>query len=92
MGACACESAVDWLLHLLNTHGVAVGVCVCVCLFLSVCDGAMGWLRLVDTLNLQVSFAKEPYKRDDILQKRTIISRNLLIIAIPHIRVLSVRQ
>ena len=25
------------------------------------------------TLNLQVSFAKEPYKRDDILQKRPII-------------------
>ena len=27
----------------------------------------------------QVSFAKEPYKRDNILQKRRIISRNLLI-------------
>ena len=26
----------------------------------------MGWLRLVGSLKLQVSFAKEPYKRDDI--------------------------
>jgi len=30
----------------------------------------MGWLRLVGYLKLQVSFAKEPYKRDDILHKR----------------------
>ena len=29
----------------------------------------IGWLRLVGSLKLQVSFAKEPYKRDDILQK-----------------------
>jgi len=28
----------------------------------------MGWLRLAGSLKLQVSFAKEPYKRDDILQ------------------------
>ena len=26
----------------------------------------MGWLRLVGSLKLLVSFAKEPYKRDDI--------------------------
>jgi len=30
----------------------------------------MGWLRLVGSLKLQVSFAKEPYKRDVIVQKR----------------------
>ena len=30
-----------------------------------------------------VSFAKEPYKRDDILQKRLIILRSLLIVATP---------
>jgi len=33
------------------------------------CD--MGWLRLVGSLKLQVSFAKEPYQQDDILQKET---------------------
>ena len=31
----------------------------------------MGWLRLAGSLKLQVSFAKEPYKRDYILQKKT---------------------
>jgi len=44
---------------------------------------AMGRLRLVGSLKLQVSFAKEPYKRDYILQKRLIILRSLLIIATP---------
>jgi len=44
----------------------------------------MGWLRLVDSLKLQVSFAKEPYKRDSILQKRPIILRSLLIVATPY--------
>jgi len=33
----------------------------------------MGWLRLVGSIKLLVSFAKEPYKRDDILQQRPII-------------------
>jgi len=31
------------------------------------------WLQCVGALKLEVSFAKEPYKRDDILQKRPII-------------------
>ena len=31
--------------------------------------GFFMWLRLVGSLKLQVSFAKDPYKRDDILQK-----------------------
>jgi len=34
-----------------------------------------GWLGLVESIKLQVSFAKEPYKRDDILQKRRLIYR-----------------
>jgi len=29
----------------------------------------MGWLQLVGSLQLYFSYAKEPYKRDDILQK-----------------------
>jgi len=44
----------------------------------------MGWLRLVGSLKLQASFAKKPYKRDDILQKRRIILMSLLIIATPY--------
>ena len=44
----------------------------------------MGWLRLLDSLKLQVSFPKEPYKRDDILQKRPTILRSLRIVATPY--------
>ena len=44
----------------------------------------MELLRLVGSLKLQVSFAKEPYKRDYILQKRPIILRSLLIAATPY--------
>ena len=33
----------------------------------------MGWLWLVGSIKSYVSFAKETYKRDDILQKRPII-------------------
>jgi len=34
-------------------------------------DGSrMGWLRLVGFLELRVFFAKEPFTRDDTLQKR----------------------
>jgi len=45
----------------------------------------MGWLRLVGSLKLKVAFAKEPYKRDDILQKRPVILRSLLMVATPYI-------
>ena len=44
----------------------------------------MGWLRWVGSLKWKVSLAKEPYKRDDILQKRPIILRSLLIVATPY--------
>jgi len=46
----------------------------------------MGWLRLVGSLKLQVSFAKEPCKRDAILQKRPIILRSILIVATPYLQ------
>jgi len=41
----------------------------------------MGCLRLVGSLKIQVSFAKEPCKRDCILPRRPRISRSLLIAA-----------
>jgi len=44
----------------------------------------MGWLWLVGPIKLQVSFAKEPYKRDDILQKRRFVLSILLTIATPY--------
>jgi len=49
----------------------------------------MGWLRLVRSLKLQVSFAKEPYQRDGILQKRPIILSILLTVATPYVNVCS---
>ena len=33
----------------------------------------MGWLRLLGSIKLNVSFTKEPYKRDYVLQMRPII-------------------
>ena len=36
---------------------------------------AMRWLWLVGSIKVQVSFAKEPYIRDNILPKRPIIYR-----------------
>ena len=45
-----------------------------------------GGLRWVGALKLQVSFAKEPYKRDDILQKRPTILRHILIVSTPFIK------
>jgi len=58
-----------WMRHI--THG-------------NVSNTHMGWLWLVGSLTLLVSFAKVPYKRDDILQKRPIILRSLLILATPY--------
>jgi len=43
----------------------------------------MGWLRLVGSSKVQGSFAKEPYNRDYIPQKRPMILRSLLIVATP---------
>ena len=43
----------------------------------------MGWLRLVGSIKLYVSFAKKTCRRDNILQKRPIILRSLLIVATP---------
>ena len=51
----------------------------------------MGWLRLVGSLKRQVSFAKEPYKRDHILQKRLIVLRSLLIVATAYVHALVVQ-
>ena len=44
----------------------------------------MGWLRSVGSIKSQVSFAKEPYKRDNILQKRPVIWSILLTLATPY--------
>jgi len=39
----------------------------------------------VGSLKIYVSFAKEPFGRDYILQKRPMILRSLLIVATPYV-------
>ena len=88
------DICVTWLIHMCDvTHS-------CVTWLTQTCDVThsyvsiiwnviqrwrMGWLRLVGSLKSYVSFAKEPCKRDDILQKRRMISRSLLIVATPYL-------
>ena len=45
----------------------------------------MGWHQLVDSLKLQVSFAEYSLFYRDLLQKRPIILRSLLIVATPYL-------
>ena len=45
----------------------------------------MGSLRLVGSIKIYVSFAKELYKTDDILQKRPIILSIVLTVATPYV-------
>jgi len=44
----------------------------------------MGWLRLVGSLNLKVSFAECHVFNRALLQKRPIILRSLLIVVTPY--------
>jgi len=70
-----------------------VWVCVCVWVYMCVrmhrvvnnnASCVMGWLWLVGSIKLQVSFAKEPYKRDYILQKRPVLLSILMTVATPY--------
>ena len=70
-----------------NSQNYVILFCQISCYFLkyeSDCsEVTVGWLRLAGSLKLKVSFAKESYKRDDILQTRPIILRSLRIVATP---------
>jgi len=53
-----------------------------------ICTYTCGWVTLIygmatisRLLKIEVFFAKEPYKTGDILQKRRILLRSLLIVA-----------
>ena len=61
--------------------GVWVGVCMCVYTFVYLFICRYGVASNSMLLNLVDLFAKEPYKRDYILQKRPMILRSLLIVA-----------
>ena len=51
---------------------------------LHVSEVTMGWLRLVGSLKLQVSFAEYSLFYRALLQKRPIVLRSLLIVATPY--------
>jgi len=59
---------------------------LCICCIQRAHKGplSIGWQRLVGSLKLQVSLAKESYKRDDFLPRRPVILRSLLIVATPY--------
>ena len=46
--------------------------------------GVYGVATISRLLKIKVFFAKEPYKRDYILQKRPIILRSLIIVTTPY--------
>jgi len=52
----------------------------------------MGWLRLIGSFKLQVSFAEYRLFYRSLLQKRTIILRSLLIVATPYEEIWCTRQ
>jgi len=60
-----------------------IQTCIHICIHAYV---DMGWLWLIGSIKFQVSFAKEPYKTDDILQKRPMILSILLTVATPYIQ------
>ena len=78
------ERSSSALLGARATFCLALERCFAVALCWSCSSSAKyGVATISRLLKITVSFAKEPYKRDDILQKRPIISRSLLIEATP---------
>jgi len=79
-----------WLVHMCAmAHAHAWhDSCICVAWWFVYTHGRNHWY-VVSTisrlLEMKVSFAKEPYKRDYILQNRRIILRSLLIVATPYV-------
>ena len=61
-------------------------VCVCECVCVDVSDLQLNirWFWSVGSIKSKVSFAKEPYKTDDILQKRPVILSIPLTAATPY--------
>ena len=57
-------------------------MCACICSMLHICS--MRWLRLVGSLKLYVSFAKESYRRDYILQYKPLMLRSPLVVVTPY--------
>jgi len=81
-----CVSAISMCVCYLSCRVSLLRVLAPACLWCPLLPvSAMGWLQLVGSIQLYVSFAKEPYKRHNILQKRTIVLSILLTVATPYL-------
>ena len=78
---CRVLSCVAVCCHVLQQFTVSAAVCCRVRHLSTLCYGVV---TISGLLKLKVSFAKEAYKRDYILQKRPILLRSLLIVAAPY--------
>ena len=84
---CSVLQSVGLSYSVVQCTAVCCRVLQCVCSVLqcvAVCC-TMGWLRLGGSLRLWVSFAKEPYKIDCILQNRPTITRSPLMVVTPYV-------
>ena len=64
-------------------HALCLPFLCVVNVYCHACSFRVGWLWLVGSIKLNVSFAKEPCKRGAILQKRPVILSILLTVATP---------
>jgi len=69
----------------INIIGRPINIMGCPRIILHVDKSPMGWLRLVGSSKLQVSFAEYHLFYRALLQKRRIILRSLLIVATPYL-------
>jgi len=74
------------LLLRLLTEAIVKGLVIEAVVRVSVIESIIGWLQLVGSSNLQVSFAEFSLFYRALLQKRPLILRSLLIEATPYQR------
>jgi len=67
-----------------SLHTYTISIHICVCKYICTIYIYIGWLWLVGSIKLYVSFEKESYKRLDILRKRPIFLSILLTVATPY--------
>jgi len=76
----------------IGTEKEREGVCAAQYALHAESEKVYGVLRLVESNKSYISFAKEPYQRDYILQKIPIISSILLTVATPYLHACTCMQ
>ena len=85
MGDCSCTTSTQ--VSILKSHiyiYTFIYIYIHTHTYIGGCSCTPQGVRLLGSLKTHVSFAKEPYKRDYILQNRPIFLRSLLIVATPY--------